>query len=84
MQTDPTGVLVGYALVSTAILRWKHLPRRSDRVLLIVGLSVLWLTRIESGMMATTAIALLLALHPGRRSLLKDLLIGTEHIPIER
>jgi len=77
MQTDPTGVLLGYSLVTIAVVRWTDGPDRANRIALISGFVILWLTRIESGAMATAAIGLLLLLpRAGRGRLLKDSVAG--------
>ncbi len=77
MQTDPTGVLIGYTLVALAIWRWNASPDRTNRLALIAGMIVLWLTRIESGAMAAVAAAIAaIAIPQGRRELGRDAAIG--------
>ena len=77
MQTDPTGVLIGYTLVALAIWRWNASPGGKNRLALIAGMIVLWLTRIESGAMAAVAAAIAAITVPeGRRDLGRDAAIG--------
>ena len=79
LQTDPVVGLLGYALISWALARAHETFDARSQLLLIAGLIVLWMGKLELAALASAALVVYVPLQPSRirRSALLAFVTGT-------